>query len=89
MATDGTSHWLLDGKKDAPVIVYVFADRSAHIVNSSGSRLARGLILESAIKNIVGWRYQARKPGDSAAILAAKDPAKTWQEYEASGASLS
>ena len=40
------------------------------------------------LKNIVGWGYQARKPGDSGSILASKDPAKTWQEYEASGGKL-
>ncbi len=33
---------LLDGKKDAPVIVDALPIRSAHIVNSSGSRRARG-----------------------------------------------
>ncbi len=46
-----------------------------------------GRFWQSAIKNIVGWGYQARKPGDSSGNLS-KDPAKTWQEYESSGGKL-
>ncbi len=39
------SHWLLDGKKTRRSLSTSSPIRSAHIVNSSGSRLARGLIL--------------------------------------------
>ncbi len=60
------SHWLLDGKKDAPVIVYVFADPFCPYCKqflAAGAPVGR--FWQSAIKNIVGWGYQARKPGDS------------------------
>lgn len=59
------SHWLLDGKKMRRSLSTSSPIRSAHIVNSSGSRRAVGRFWQSAIKNIVGWGYQARKPGDS------------------------
>ncbi len=58
------SHWLLDGKKDAPVIVYVFADPFCPYCKQFWQQ-ARPWGTGSAIKNIVGWGYQARKPGDS------------------------
>ncbi len=47
-----------------------------------------GRFWQSAIENIVGWGYQARKPGDSSGNSCLKDPAKTWQQYEASGGKL-
>ena len=56
----------LDGKKDAPVIVYVFADPFCPYCKQFWQQAApEGRFWQSAIKNIVGWGYQARKPGDS------------------------
>ncbi|MGU0171141.1 hypothetical protein ACVXG8_01835 [Escherichia coli] len=47
-----------------------------------------GRFWQSAIKNIVGWVIKPESPATAAAILASKDPAKTWQEYESSGGKL-
>lgn len=47
-----------------------------------------GRFWQSAIKNIVGWGYQARKPGDSSGNSCLQRSRKTWQQYEASGCKL-
>ena len=84
------SHWLLDGKKDAPVMFATCSPiRSAHIVNSSGSR--RSPWVDSGkvqLRTLLVGVIKPESPATAAAILASKDPAKTWQEYEASGGKL-
>lgn len=47
-----------------------------------------GRFWQSAIENIVGWGYQARKPGDSSGNSCLQRSRKTWQQYEASGGKL-
>lgn len=47
-----------------------------------------GRFWQSAIENIVGWGYQARKPGDSSGNSCLKRSRKTRQQYEASGGKL-
>ncbi|XNM80398.1 thiol:disulfide interchange protein DsbG [Escherichia coli] len=81
------SHWLLDGKKDAPVIVYVFADPFCPYCKQFWQQARPWVDWQSAIKNIVGWGYQA-KAWRRTAILASKNPAQPWQEYESSGGKL-
>ena len=60
------SHWLLDGKKDAPVIVYVFADPFCPYCKQFWQQ-ARPWVDSGKVqlRTFVGWGYQARKPGDS------------------------
>ena len=80
------AHWLLDGKKDAPRIIYVFADpfcpyclqfwQQARPWVESGKVQLRTLLV-GVIK--------PESTGAAAAILATSDPAKSWQDYEQSG----
>ncbi len=37
-----SAHWLQDGRKDAPIVLYVFADPSVPTASSSGSNPAPG-----------------------------------------------
>ena len=61
--------WILDGKKEAPVIVYVFADPFCPYCKQF-------------------WQQARPWVESAAAILASKDPAKTWHDYEASGGKM-
>ena len=55
------SHWLLDGKKDAPVIVYVFADPFCPYCKQFWQQARPCRFWQSAIKNIVGWGLSSQK----------------------------
>lgn len=78
--------WLLEGKKEAPVILYVFADpfcpyclqfwQQARPWVESGKVQIRTLLV-----GVIKPESQAT----AAAILATPDPAKTWHDYEQSG----
>ncbi len=83
------AHWLQDGNKDAPKVIYLFADpfcpyclqfwQQARPWVESGKVQLRTLLV-GVIK--------PESSGAAAAILAAKDPAKTWHDYEKSGGKL-
>jgi len=83
------ARWLQDGNKDAPKIIYVFADpfcpyclqfwQQARPWVESGKVQLRTLLV-GVIK--------PESSGVAAAILAAKDPAKTWHDYEKSGGKM-
>ena len=83
------SHWLLDGKKDAPVIVYVFADPFCPYCKQFWQQ-ARPWVDSGKVqlRTLLVGVIKPESPATAAAILASKDPAKTWQEYEASGGKL-
>ncbi len=81
--------WLQEGKKEAPVILYVFADpfcpyclqfwRQARPWVESGKVQIRTLLV-GVIK--------PESPAMAAAILATQDPAKTWHDYEQSAGKM-
>ena len=83
------AHWLLEGNKDAPRVIYVFADpycpyclqfwQQARPWVESGKVQLRTLLV-GVIK--------PESTGAAAAILAAKDPAKSWHDYEQSGGKM-
>ncbi|WP_137518200.1 thiol:disulfide interchange protein DsbG, partial [Escherichia coli] len=83
------SHWLLDGKKDAPVIVYVFADPFCPYCKQFWQQ-ARPWVDSGKVqlRTLLVGVIKPESPATAAAILASKDPAKTWQQYEASGGKL-
>jgi len=82
----GQAHWLLDGKKDAPRIIYLFTDpfcpycrqfwQEARPAVDAGKVQIRTLLV-----GVIKPDSQAM----AAAILSALDPAKTWRDYEQSG----
>ncbi|STI19165.1 disulfide isomerase/thiol-disulfide oxidase [Escherichia coli] len=63
--------------------------RSAHIVNSFWQQ-ARPWVDSGKVqlRTLLVGVIKPESPATAAAILASKDPAKTWQQYEASGGKL-
>lgn len=84
------SSWLLDGKKDAPVVLYVFADPFCPYCKQFWQQ-ARPWVASGKVqlRTILVGVIKPESPATAAAILAADDPAKTWHDYEASGGKLS
>lgn len=83
------SAWLLDGKKDAPVILYVFADPFCPYCKQFWQQ-ARPWVDAGKVqlRTLLVGVIKPESPDTAAAILAAKDPAKTWHDYEQSGGKL-
>ena len=81
--------WILDGKKDAPVIVYVFADPFCPYCKQFWQQ-ARPWVDSGKVqlRTLLVGVIKPESPATAAAILADKDPAKTWHDYEASGGKL-
>lgn len=83
------SHWLLDGKKDAPVVLYVFADPFCpyckQFWQQSRPWVDAGKV---QLRTLLVGVIKPESPDTAAAILAMKDPAKTWHDYEQSGGKL-
>lgn len=83
------AHWLQEGKKEAPRVIYVFADpfcpyclqfwQQARPWVESGKVQLRTLLV-GVIK--------PESTGVAAAILAQADPAKSWHDYEQSGGKM-
>ncbi|MGA0421904.1 thiol:disulfide interchange protein DsbG [Escherichia coli] len=85
------SHWLLDGKEDAPVIVYVFAQHPFCRYCKQFWQQARPWVDSGKVqlRTLLVGVIKRRKPGDSSGnSCPSKDPAKTWQQYEASDGKL-
>ncbi|NDO79961.1 thiol:disulfide interchange protein DsbG [Citrobacter sp. NCU1] len=83
------SSWLLDGKKDAPIILYVFADPFCPYCKQFWQQ-ARPWVESGKVqlRTLLVGVIKPESPATAAAILAAKDPAKTWHDYEASKGKL-
>lgn len=83
------SAWLLDGKKDAPVILYVFADPFCPYCKQFWQQ-ARPWVDAGKVqlRTLLVGVIKPESPDTAAAILATKDPAKTWHDYEQSGGKL-
>lgn len=81
--------WILDGKKEAPVIVYVFADPFCPYCKQFWQQ-ARPWVDSGKVqlRTLLVGVIKPESPATAAAILAAKDPAKTWHDYEASGGKI-
>jgi thiol:disulfide interchange protein DsbG len=72
--------WILDGKKEAPVIVYVFDPFCPYC--KQFWQQARPWVESGKVqlRTILVGVIKPESPATAAAILAAKDPAKTWQD---------
>src|SRR5699024_5930279 len=80
---------LLDGKKDAPVIVYVFADPFCPYCKQFWKQTRPWV--ESGkvqLRTLLVGVIKPESPATAAAILASKDPASTWSKYESSEGKL-
>lgn len=81
--------WILDGKKEAPVIVYVFADPFCPYCKQFWQQ-ARPWVDSGKVqlRTLLVGVIKPESPATAAAILSTKDPAKTWHDYEASGGKM-
>ena len=81
--------WILDGKKEAPVIVYVFADPFCPYCKQFWQQ-ARPWVESGKVqlRTLLVGVIKPESPATAAAILATKDPGKTWHDYEASGGKM-
>ncbi|QEP91539.1 thiol:disulfide interchange protein DsbG [Klebsiella pneumoniae] len=71
-----SAHWLQDGRKDAPIVLYVFADPSVPTASSSGSNPAPVEAGKVQIRTLLVGVIKPESPATAAAILASSDPAK-------------
>lgn len=83
------AHWILDGKQDAPRIIYVFADPYCPYCKQFWQQ-ARPWVESGKVQLrtlMVGVIKPESRPA-AAAILTSDDPAKRWHDYEQSGGKL-
>lgn len=83
-----SAHWLQDGRKDAPIVLYVFADPSVPTASSSGSNPAPVEAGKVQIRTLLVGVIKPESPATAAAILASNDPAKTRHDYEQSNGKM-
>lgn len=81
-----SARWLLDGNENAPTILYVFADPFCPYCQQFWQR-ARPWVESGKVqlRTLLVGVIKPESPATAAAILASKDPAKTWHQYEQSG----
>ncbi|MFJ4389107.1 thiol:disulfide interchange protein DsbG [Pseudomonas soli] len=78
--------WIQDGKVDAPRTVYLFSDPNCPYCNMFWQQ-ARPWVESGKVqlRHIMVGIIREDSPGKSAALLAAKNPAKALQEHEKAG----
>lgn len=89
MAANGKSVVDSGREKEAPVIVYVFADPFCPYCKQFWQQ-ARPWVDSGKVqlRTLLVGVIKPESPATAAAILASKDPAKTWHDYEASGGKM-
>ncbi|MDZ3993045.1 thiol:disulfide interchange protein DsbG [Pseudomonas sp. Teo4] len=82
----GKTAWIADGKADAPRKVYLFSDPNCPYCNMFWQQ-ARPWVESGKVqlRHIMVGIIREDSPGKSAALLAAKDPAKALAEHEKAG----
>ncbi|MBJ9975342.1 thiol:disulfide interchange protein DsbG [Pseudomonas sp. S75] len=80
------STWIQDGKADAPRTVYLFSDPNCPYCNMFWEQ-ARPWVDSGKVqlRHIMVGIIRPDSPGKSAALLAAKDPAKALKDHESAG----
>lgn len=80
------SHWIADGKKDAPRIVYLFSDPNCPYCNMFWEQ-ARPWVDAGKVqlRHIMVGIIREDSPAKSAALLAAKDPQSALHDHEKAG----
>ncbi|MGE7991996.1 thiol:disulfide interchange protein DsbG [Pseudomonas sp. NPDC089554] len=78
--------WIADGKADAPRTLYVFSDPNCPYCNMFWQQ-ARPWVDAGKVqlRHIMVGIIRPDSPGKSAALLAAKDPAKALEQHEKAG----
>jgi len=77
------SHWIADGKSDAPRVVYVFTDPNCPYCNKFWSE-ARPWVHAGRVqlRHVIVGVLTATSPAKAAALLASKNPSWTFDAYE-------
>ncbi len=80
------SHWIADGKQDAPRVVYLFSDPNCPYCTMFWEQ-ARPWVQAGKVqlRHIMVGIIREDSPGKSAALLASKDPAKALDDHEKAG----
>jgi thiol:disulfide interchange protein DsbG len=80
------SNWIQDGNKDAPRTVYLFSDPNCPYCNMFWEQ-ARPWVKAGKVqlRHIMVGIIREDSPAKSAALLAAKDPAKALEDHEKAG----
>lgn len=80
------SHWIADGKPDAPRTVYLFSDPNCPYCNMFWEQ-ARPWVNAGKVqlRHIMVGIIREDSPAKSAALLAAKDPEKALENHEKAG----
>lgn len=83
------ANWLLDGKKEAPRVIYVFADPYCPYCKQFW-QLARPWVESGKvqIRTLLVGVIKPESPAAAAAIMSAKDPAQSWNDYEKSNGKM-
>ena len=83
------ANWLLDGNKDAPRIIYVFADPFCPYCLQFWQQ-ARPWVDAGKVqlRTLLVGVIKPESTGAAAAILAAADPSETWHDYERAGGKM-
>ena len=81
--------WLQEGKKEAPIILYVFADPFCPYCLQFWQQ-ARPWVESGKvqIRTLLVGVIKPESPATAAAILATEDPAKTWRDYQQSAGKM-
>jgi thiol:disulfide interchange protein DsbG len=81
--------WILDGKKTAPRVIYVFADPFCPYCKQFWQQ-ARPWVESGKVqlRTLMVGVIKPESPATAATIMTSKDPAKTWHDYEQSGGKL-
>lgn len=83
------SQWLLEGDKAAPRVIYVFADPFCPYCKQFWQQAQPWVKAGKVqLRTLLVGVIKPESNATAAAILAAKDPAKTWHDYESSGGKL-
>lgn len=84
-----SARWLLDGNENAPTILYVFADPFCPYCKQFWQQ-ARPWVESGKVqlRTLLVGVIKPESPATAAAILASKDPAKTWHDYEQSAGKM-
>lgn len=81
--------WILDGKKEAPRVVYVFADPFCPYCHQFWQQSRPWVDAGKVqLRTLLVGVIKPESPATAAAIMTSADPAKTWHDYELSGGKM-
>jgi thiol:disulfide interchange protein DsbG len=81
--------WIVDGKKDAPRVVYVFADPFCPYCHQFWQQSRPWVDAGKVqLRTLLVGVIKPESPATAAAIMTSADPAKTWHDFEQSGGKM-